>query len=94
MRIYNEIIINIRSGRVTRRVQANYTGPVALLKGADKKAPPPPEPPPVDDSAEVEAAALEARRLARRRAGRSSTILTSGLGVSGTTGQRKKLFGA
>jgi len=94
MRIYNRVIMDIVTGRILEADYSEYSGPVAMLKGGSKSAPPPPEPPPEDNSDEIEAAALEARRLARRRSGRSSTILTSGLGASTTPGQKKQLFGA
>ena len=55
--------------------------------GGGSYAPTPPPDVPTDDSPEVKMAAEEAakkeRDLARKRKGRSSTILTSGLGVSG-----------
>ena len=60
---------------------------VVCFGGGGNYAPTPPPDVPTDDSPEVKRAAEEAakkeRDLARNRKGRSSTILTSGLGVSG-----------
>ncbi|MGF1629624.1 MAG: hypothetical protein ACFCUT_09150 [Kiloniellaceae bacterium] len=48
------------------------------------KAPPPPPPPPEPDDPAIEDTRKREREAARRRRGRQATILTSGLGDTGT----------
>ena len=49
---------------------------------------------PTKDDQSIALAALEAKQAARMRAGRASTLLTGGMGVSGSApGQTKTLLG-
>lgn len=94
MRIYTSVTLDMATGAVRAAEYYEHTGPVALLKGGGGYVPPPP-PPPDDNSAEVARAALEARRLARRRSGRASTIRSSQpLLTAGLFTQKKRLFGS
>ena len=92
MRIFRKTLISMETGEILAAVPVDYSGPVAYLKGGSSPPPPPVWEPPEDEEA-IKQAQLEARREARRRAGRSSTILTSGLGATTAPGARKTLFG-
>lgn len=68
----------------------------SIFGGAKPKAPPPPPPPPTEDSA-AEKLAREAneQRMRAGAAGRASTMLTTGEGVTEELNTaKKKLLGA